>query len=207
MSREVENEILQLKSLISKYDVAYHQNDNPLVSDSEYDDLKNKLIKFEKLYPQFFKEHEFNNIGAKSLDIFNKIKHYKPMLSLANGFSRDDIVDFIEKIERFLGLSKDRNSSSDFQSNLFEPELFSKNDNPIDFFSETKIDGLSFSARYEKGILKYCATRGDGYEGEDVTENAKTIKNFPHILKDIDPPSFIEVRGEIFMSKRFYRTQ
>jgi len=202
MSHEVENEILQLKSLISKYDTAYHRHDNPLVSDFEYDALKSKLIEFEKLYPQFFKEDEFNNVGAKSLDIFNKIKHSKAMLSLANGFSRDDIIDFIEKIERFLGLSKDRNVSSEFQPNLFELNLFNNRDNALDFFSETKIDGLSFSARYEKGILKYCATRGDGYEGEDVTENAKTIKNFPHILNDIDPPSFIEVRGEIFMSKK-----
>ncbi|MFM6973458.1 MAG: NAD-dependent DNA ligase LigA, partial [Alphaproteobacteria bacterium] len=120
------------------------------------------------------------------------------MLLLSNGFSSQDIADFIEKVQRFLGLYE-KNSVS--QNSL--PDLFSNNllENNLDFFSELKIDGLSFSARYESGKLVYCATRGDGFEGEDVTQNVKTIKNFPHILQSSNPPKILEIRGEIYMRK------
>ncbi|MFM8185352.1 MAG: NAD-dependent DNA ligase LigA, partial [Alphaproteobacteria bacterium] len=177
--------------------IAYHQLDNPLITDYEYDKLRIKLVEFQKNYPQYFSKDD-EKIGAKSLDIFNKITHSKPMLSLSNGFSSQDIADFIEKVQRFLGLYE-KNSVS--QNSL--PDLFSNNllENNLDFFSELKIDGLSFSARYESGKLVYCATRGDGFEGEDVTQNVKTIKNFPHILQSSNPPKILEIRGEIYMRK------
>ena len=194
------DEILQLKAQIAKHDEAYHGNDNPTISDGEYDELRKKLTEYQQNYPQFFSVEE-EKVGAKSLDIFNKIKHSKPMLSLANGFSEENIIDFIEKIERFLGLEKNMQEldKSNPQTDLFSTKL-SKNN--LTFFSETKIDGLSFSARYENGILKYCATRGDGYEGEDVTANVKMIKNFPQILTNVNPPKILEVRGEIYMGKK-----
>jgi DNA ligase (NAD+) len=111
-------------------------------------------------------------------------------LSLSNGFSKEDINDFIEKVERFLGVKKDTQ------------DLFSYAEgSEIDFFCETKIDGLSFCARYEDGDLKFAATRGDGQEGEDVTENVKTIRNFPHKLRGENLPKVFEIRGEIYMDK------
>jgi DNA ligase (NAD+) len=194
------DEILQLKAEIAKHDESYHGNDNPIISDAEYDELRKKLTKYQQDYPQFFSTEE-EKVGAKSLDIFNKIKHSKPMLSLANGFSEENIIDFIEKIERFLGLEK---TSQEQEKSTLQTDLFSTNlsKNNLNFFSETKIDGLSFSARYENGILKYCATRGDGYEGEDVTANVKMIKNFPQILTSANPPKILEVRGEIYMGKK-----
>ncbi|MFM7558273.1 MAG: NAD-dependent DNA ligase LigA, partial [Alphaproteobacteria bacterium] len=194
---EILQEINELKNKIAKYDIAYHQLDNPLITDYEYDKLRIKLVEFQKNYPQYFSKDD-EKIGAKSLDIFNKITHSKPMLSLSNGFSSQDIADFIEKVQRFLGLYE-KNSVS--QNSL--PDLFSNNllENNLDFFSELKIDGLSFSARYESGKLVYCATRGDGFEGEDVTQNVKTIKNFPHILQSSNPPKILEIRGEIYMRK------
>ena len=198
------DKILQLKSEIAKHDEAYHRNDNPIISDAEYDELRKNLAKYQQDYPQFFSPEE-EKVGAKSLDIFNKIKHSKPMLSLANGFSEENIIDFIEKIERFLGLEK---NVQDLDKSTLQTDLFSTNisknlsKNNLNFFSETKIDGLSFSARYENGILKYCATRGDGFEGEDVTANVKMINNFPQILTTANPPKFLEVRGEIYMGKK-----
>jgi DNA ligase (NAD+) len=201
---EILNKILQLKLEISSHDEAYHRDDNPTISDAEYDELRKKLAEYQKNYPQFFSQEE-EKVGAKSLDIFNKIKHSKPMLSLANGFSEEDITDFIEKIERFLGLEK---GAQDQQDSALQKDLFSTNissnssKNNLSFFSETKIDGLSFSARYENGVLKHCATRGDGYEGEDVTANVKMIKNFPQILTISTPPKILEIRGEIYMGKK-----
>ncbi len=123
------------------------------------------------------------------------------MLSLANAFDKSDIIDFIKKIERFLGLDKNLESISQSikQGNLFTNIDDSKLQ--FDIFCELKIDGLSFSARYEKGKLIYGATRGDGYKGEDVTSNIKAINNFPQILKGDNIPEIFEVRGEIFMTK------
>ena len=95
MSKILEK-ILQLKTEIAKHDEAYHGNDNPIISDAEYDELRKKLAEYQQNYPQFFSAEE-EKIGAKSLDIFNKIKHSKPMLSLANGFSEESIIDFIER--------------------------------------------------------------------------------------------------------------
>lgn len=185
---KIKKEIEELQEEIAKHDSAYHTLDAPLISDAQYDKLRQKLENFYDEYPQFFKEN-INKVGGKTLDIFKKIKHAKPMLSLSNGFSREDIQDFIDRINRFLGLDKKE-----------APTLF-EDQNNIDFFCETKIDGLSFSARYEKGKLKYVATRGDGEEGEDVTQNAMTIKNFPHELDVKNPPEIFEIRGEIYMGK------
>ena len=134
---EILDKILQLKAEIAKHDEAYHRNDNPIISDAEYDELRKKLTEYHKNYPQFFSSEE-EKVGAKSLDIFNKIKHSKPMLSLSNGFYEEDITDFIEKIERFLGLEKNHqeSSNSNLQIDLFSSNIssiYSKNN--IFFFS------------------------------------------------------------------------
>ncbi len=182
----MKEKIEKLKILIAKYDEAYYTHDAPIVSDAKYDELRKELEKYQEEFPQFFEDKSLDKIGGKTLSIFNKIQHSKPMLSLSNGFAEEDISDFIERAEKFLGFDKNR-------------DLFSFAG--IDFFCEPKIDGLSFSARYENGELIYVATRGDGLEGEDVTQNAKTIKNFPQKLQSDDVPRIIEVRGEIYMAK------
>src|SRR5690606_36311554 len=117
-------------------------------------------------------------IGAPVLEKFGKIIHSLPMLSLANAFTREDIAEFITRIRRFLGLPEEE---------------------AIRFFCEPKIDGLSFSLRYDKGRLVYAATRGDGETGEDITLNAKTLRGLPHSLKG-NVPEVLEVRGEVYIA-------
>ncbi|MFM7620505.1 MAG: NAD-dependent DNA ligase LigA [Alphaproteobacteria bacterium] len=203
-NQEVIKKINDLKLLIAKHDEAYHTFDSPLISDQEYDELKKNLHEYQINFPQYFDESD-EKIGGKTLEIFSKIKHSKPMLSLANGFSVEDIEDFITRIERFLGFDK-KIVKEQFDlfgsSNLQNAQNSINNKLSFKIFCETKIDGLSFSARYEMGKLIYCATRGDSVEGEDVTQNVKTIKNFPQILKTSNPPKVLEIRGEIFMGKK-----
>ena len=191
---KIEIEIEKLKDEIAKHDKAYHGFDAPLISDAEYDLLRKKLLEYQEKFPQFFigKNIILEKVGAKTLDIFSKIRHKKPMLSLSNGFTREDIQDFIERINRFLGFDKKE------MMTLFD---FAES-NKIDFFCETKIDGLSFSARYENGELIFAVTRGDGEEGEDVSQNVRTIKNFPQRLSTKTPPKIFEIRGEIYMRKK-----
>ena len=178
-------EVESLLEEISNHDIAYHTNDSPIISDEQYDKLRISLNLIKENHPEIFTGDilkKYNQIGAKTLSIFNKIEHSKPMLSLANAFDKSDIIDFIKKIERFLGLDKNLESISQSikQGNLFTNIDDSKLQ--FDIFCELKIDGLSFSARYEKGKLIYGATRGDGYKGEDVTSNIRAINNFPQIL-------------------------
>jgi len=211
MSKNFENinkEIEYLKLEISKHDEAYHTLDSPLITDDEYDNLRNKYENLKSQFPHLFNKDD-EKVGGNTLQIFNKIKHSQPMLSLANGFNTEDIADFITKINRFFGYDK-KNIPSNSQIDLFEN---SDNDAkalnnlfdiiPLNFniFCETKIDGLSFSARYVHGKLQFCATRGDSIEGEDVTKNVSTIPDFPKILETSNPPKILEVRGEIYMSK------
>lgn len=183
---KISQEIEKLKAEIARHDLAYHTKDAPEISDAAYDELRKKLEEYREKYPQFF-EDEKEKVGGKTLDIFSKIRHSKPMLSLSNGFSREDIQDFIDRLNRFLGFDK-------------QVDLFSRES--IELFCETKIDGLSFSARYENGRLAQAATRGDGFEGEDVTENVKTLKDFPLHLNGKNIPKILEIRGEIYMGKK-----
>jgi len=192
MMQKIEEKIATLKSKIAEHDASYHGLDSPTISDFEYDSLRQELEKYRSTFPQFF-VNEKEKVGAKALDAFSKVRHKKPMLSLANGFSLEDISDFSDRIHRFLGLNK-KEETTDFFN-------FSTN-SKLDFFCETKIDGLSFSARYQNGKLMQAATRGDGEEGEDVTQNVKTLQDFPHDLSIKNPPKIFEVRGEIYMSKK-----
>jgi DNA ligase (NAD+) len=177
MKNNIKDRIDLLQQQIIQHNIAYYEQDQPIISDAQYDELKKELDQYRQDFPQYFANY-IDTVGSAPLNIFGKIKHNKPMLSLANAFSDQDIDDFFDRTKRYLGLS----------------------DN-IPAFCEVKIDGLSFAAYYENGLLKYGATRGDGFEGEDVTKNLMTIKNFPHRLAIVNPPKFIEVRGEIYMSK------
>ena len=172
----ISSKITALKAEIAKHDLAYHTLDAPIISDAKYDELRRELEKYHEEFPEFFAEYD-DSVGGKTLEIFSKVKHSKPMLSLANGFSGEDIKDFILRVNRFLG------------------------EEILDFFCETKIDGLSFSARFENGKFLRAATRGDGFFGEDVTENLKTIFGFPQELRGENLPKIFEIRGEIYMSK------
>lgn len=162
----------------------YYQEDSPEISDAAYDALRAELVALEEKFPELKKgqaSSASDMVGAAPKRGFQKIRHSERMLSLGNVFSVEDLEDFLERIDNFLM----RPDDADF----------------LPFTAEPKIDGLSFSARYEQGTLVYVATRGDGETGENVTENMKTIASFPQNISHSRLPDIFEVRGEVYMRK------
>ncbi|HEV2511094.1 NAD-dependent DNA ligase LigA [Bosea sp. (in: a-proteobacteria)] len=158
---------------------AYHSDSAPIMDDATFDAKFRRLTALESAFPELKGTEALSDkVGAKPSGKFAKIRHRVPMLSLNNAFADEDIADFVTRVRTFLGR---------------------KDDQPIAFTAEPKIDGLSLSLRYEKGELVSAATRGDGEEGEDVTANARTISEIPHRLKGKDVPEIAEVRGEIYL--------
>ncbi len=169
----------QLVVEINSHDVAYHQNDAPVISDADYDALRRKLLALETAYPVLKDEASpSSTVGAATSGKFGKVKHVVPMLSLSNAFEDADVTEFVSRIRRFLNVS---------------------NVSALAFTAEPKIDGLSISLRYENGVLVQAATRGDGAEGENVTANVRVISDVPQRLLNC-PFKFFEVRGEIYMT-------
>ena len=171
--------------LINKYNKFYYNESSPIVSDEEYDLLKRDILNIEKKYPNIIsKESPSLNVGFKPSKNFKKIKHKIPMLSLSNAFDEKDLKNFEKKIFNFLSL---------------------KENYQIEYSTEPKIDGISASLTYKKGILIAGLSRGDGIEGEDITENIKTIKDIPKQIKSNDFPNEIDIRGEVFISKNDFK--
>jgi DNA ligase (NAD+) len=165
---------------IAEHDRRYYQDDAPTISDADYDALRRRYEALEERFPELKSAESLTQkVGAKVSEKFAKVRHRAPMLSLANGFDAEDVAAFVERIRRFLNL---------------------KEDAPLVFTAEPKIDGLSLSLRYERGRLVNAATRGDGQVGEDVTANARTVGDIPERLKGADVPEVCEVRGEIYLS-------
>ena len=178
---EIINKYKKKLILLKKHNKLYFNDDNPLISDAEYDVLKKDIINFEKKNI-FLKTLELNKnlVGSPPSNKFKKIKHLKPMLSLSNAFDNDGMNDFVSKINNFL------NTKDQF----------------IELYSEPKIDGISATLIYENGILVKGLSRGDGQIGEDILENLKTIKEIPKKIKSKNFPSLIEIRCEIYIGKK-----
>ncbi|MEH6691177.1 MAG: NAD-dependent DNA ligase LigA [Pseudorhizobium pelagicum] len=173
-------ELAFLASEIARHDELYHGHDAPEVSDAEYDALKRRNDAIETRFPELRRADSPSlRVGAAPLATFAPITHSRPMLSLDNAFSDEDVRDFINAVYRFLGQLPDGS---------------------IAFTAEPKIDGLSMSIRYENGRLVNAATRGDGTTGENVTANILTIDEIPNVLPK-GAPSVVEVRGEVYMTK------
>src|SRR3954468_18745130 len=165
------------------HDRRYYQDDAPVVSDGEYDALRQRFNAIEARFPEFVNpDSPSQKVGAAPSGRFRKVRHALPMLSLDTAFAEEDVRDFVGRIIRFLKLADDR----------------------IDFSAEPKIDGLSMSLRYEGGELVTAATRGDGAEGEDVTANIRTLEDVPKTLKGRNVPDVCEVRGEVYMTKQAF---
>jgi DNA ligase (NAD+) len=176
----VKQKIEQLRDQIDKHNYSYYVLDDPTIPDSEYDRLMRELQGLEAENPEFFSESSpTQRVGATPLKAFTQVSHSIPMLSLDNAFSQEEMTDFLSRI-------KDR----------------LKTDQATVFSVEPKLDGLAISIRYENGLLITAATRGDGFTGEDVTQNVKTIPAIPLRLMGKDFPGVLEIRGEIFMPKK-----
>ena len=181
---EAARELGRLAAEIAHHDRLYYQQDEPEISDAEYDALRQRNEAIEARFPSLVREDSpSHRVGAKPLEEFSEVRHAVPMLSLGNAFSRDDVADFLGRIRRFLDL---------------------KPEDELAILAEPKIDGLSCSIRYEHGRLIQAATRGDGTSGEDVTANVRTIGSLPRTLSGRGWPEVLEVRGEVFMTRRAF---
>ncbi|MED6312065.1 MAG: NAD-dependent DNA ligase LigA, partial [Pseudomonadota bacterium] len=176
---EARKELAQLAMQIAYHDSRYYQDDAPEVSDAEYDALRLRNAEIEERFPELRrKDSPSNRVGAAPSSGFAKVQHARPMLSLANAFDGDDVHDFVARARRFLGLEAETE---------------------VALVAEPKIDGLSASLRYENGIFRVGATRGDGAEGEDITRNLRTLDEIPERIEGA--PDVLEVRGEVYMSR------
>ena len=174
----IQTQIDNLRKTLRQYEYEYHVLDNPTVPDSEYDRLFHQLKALELEHPEFLtSDSPTQRVGAKPLSGFSQIHHEIPMLSLDNAFSDEEFNAFVKRIEdRLIVLPK-----------------------PLTFCCEPKLDGLAVSILYVNGVLTQAATRGDGTTGEDITANIRTIRNIPLQLLTDNPPTRLEVRGEVFM--------
>jgi DNA ligase (NAD+) len=178
---EARKEIEQLRDEIDHHNYRYYVLDAPVVSDREYDRMMRRLEELERLYPDLVTPHSpTQKVGAPPREEFGTVKHSIPMLSLQNALSADELAEFDARVKRLLG-------SDDF-----------------DYVAEPKIDGLAVEIVYRDGIYAQASTRGDGYVGEDITENLRTVRSLPLRLmkKNKEVPSLLEVRGEIYMARK-----
>jgi DNA ligase (NAD+) len=174
---EAEKNIAQLREEIRKHDSLYYQDAAPIISDREYDRLYKELVDLETRFPDLLTlDSPTQHVGGKPLEAFAQIQHRAPMLSLDNTYSEEEVANFYKRITRLLP------------------------DEKIPVVVEPKVDGVAVSVLYEKGRLKYAATRGDGLVGDDITQNIKTIRSVPHQLRG-DAPEVFEVRGEAYLDK------
>jgi DNA ligase (NAD+) len=178
------DELARLAASINEANSAYHGDDNPIMTDAEFDFLKKRNLEIELRFPEYKRsDSPTEKIGSLPSETFSKIKHSKKMFSLANAFKNSDLYDFDEQVRRFLNFGVA---------------------DPLEYTVEPKIDGLSLSLRYEKGKLVFAATRGDGTTGENVTANALRISDIPRNLSTkID---ILEVRGEVYMEHKDFET-
>ena len=175
----IKNTIQELIEIISAFDYQYYVLDNPSISDFEYDKIFRSLVDLENENPELIRpDSPSQRVGGKALDAFESVIHRQAMLSLNNAFDDDELIAFDKRIKDDIGIDE------------------------VEYAVEPKFDGLAITLTYENGIFVQGATRGDGYTGENVTHNLKTIRSIPTKLNYIHPPKLLEVRGEVLMLKK-----
>lgn len=180
LSKEIKAKHKALKEQVHRHNELYHTKDKPEISDFAYDQLFQELLDLEIKYPDLdISDSPTQKVGGEVISAFKKVAHRKPMLSLANSYNTEDIVEFDERVKKFLRVDKSEAVA-------------------IEYFAELKLDGLSMELVYEGGKLVRALTRGDGSVGEDVTHNIKTIKSIP---QKIGHKELLEVRGEVLILK------
>ncbi len=177
LTEEIKAEIKRLVDEINYHNYRYYVLDSPVISDEEYDRLLRRLKELEERYNYILPDSPTQRIGAPPLEKFEKVRHKEPMLSLDNAFNYEEVREFDRRVKRFLGTNEE-----------------------IEYTIEPKYDGLAIELTYIKGLLEKASTRGDGYEGEDVTQNIKTIKSIPLRIEGEDVPEEIDIRGEVYMN-------
>ncbi|WP_353573239.1 NAD-dependent DNA ligase LigA [Candidatus Albibeggiatoa sp. nov. BB20] len=178
ISQKIQNQVNELRQTLHQHNHDYYVLDNPHIPDIEYDKLLRTLQDLENQYPELITpDSPTQRVGAEPLSTFASVQHIVPMLSLGNAFNEDEVGDFDQRVCERLKVAH------------------------VEYVAEPKLDGLAISLRYEQGVLVQAATRGDGHQGENVTQNVKTIKAIPLRLQGSDYPPVLEVRGEVFMTK------
>ncbi len=173
----------KIENLI-RHNKLYYSDDKPIISDSDYDQIKSEILNLEKTYSYLKKEKSLKNIiGSPPSNKFKKINHLKPMLSLSNAFNREDMIDFLKKVNNFLNVKS----------------------KTIELYSEPKIDGISATLIYQDGILIKGLSRGDGKVGEDILENLRTISDLPKKIDYKNVPKLIEIRCEVYIGKKDFK--
>jgi DNA ligase (NAD+) len=177
--------IKELRTLIERHNRLYYRDDSPEISDAEYDELFRELQLLEERFPALtLPDSPTRRIGSQPQESFAQVQHRIPMLSLENTLTEEEIIDFDERIKRFLSLAADQE---------------------IGYFCEPKMDGLAVELVYADGVFKEGSTRGDGFIGEDVSQNVRTIKSLPLRLGATPPPHRLEVRGEVFLALKDFQ--
>jgi len=183
--KKIEKAYIKKINELKKHDKAYFKQDSPIISDQDYDIIKQEILNLEKKYSYLKnKKSPSQKVGYEPSGKFKKIEHGIPMLSLANAFSKENIEDFLKKIKNFLNI---------------------KDSEKIIFSAEPKIDGISASLKYINGIFTLGLSRGDGKTGEDITNNLKTIKDIPKKINKPNFPKILDVRGEVYISKHDFK--
>ena len=183
--KKIENQYKEKINLLIKFNKNYYEYSDPIVDDGEYDKLKKEILALEKKYSFLKSENSPSKlVGFKPSKNFKKVFHRVPMLSLSNAFTEEDLINFEKKILNFLD---------------------KKNDYKIEFSAEPKIDGISASLIFKNRKFVTGLSRGDGTQGEDITENLKTIKDIPHVIKSNDFPDEIDIRGEVFIQNSDFK--
>ena len=184
-NKEIKREYNKKIQKLIKLNKFYYEHNNPIVDDAKYDALKKDILKLESKYPNLKDKNSPSVIvGFKPSKNFRKVLHRVPMLSLANAFDKNDLDNFEKKITNYLN-QKDRSL--------------------LEYSAEPKIDGISASLSYKAGVLTTGLSRGDGKEGEDITENLKTVSDIPQRILSKDFPDDIEIRGEIFIQNNDFK--
>jgi DNA ligase (NAD+) len=173
---QIRKEMGKLVAELTYHSYRYYVLDAPVISDAEYDRMYRRLKELEEKYGHILPGSPTQRVGAPPLEKFEKVRHAEPMLSLDNAFSPDEVREFDKRIKKLLGT-----------------------DEEIEYTVEPKYDGLAIELTYRKGLLVRASTRGDGYEGEDVTQNIKTIRSVPLKIEGGKAPEEIDIRGEIYM--------
>ena len=186
MSKDlIKKNYLKKINILQKHNKYYYDRNKPIVSDQEFDLIKKEIIDLENKYLYLKNEKSpTKSVGFKPSKNFSKVKHKVPMLSLGNAFSEEDLKNFEKKILNFLSLEET---------------------NMIEYSAEPKIDGISASLIYIKGKFSKGLSRGDGLEGEDITQNLKTIKDIPTSINEKNFPEEIDIRGEVFIENNDFK--